>query len=345
MLEFNAGTFNSGGNHVGDVDGRESSAQSRSSNALLSREAGYSVAQKCLEIQSAAELADPSLRRGKHITLHPDAWSWYVGAIGEREVGRYLEALGPDWTVRHSVPIGEGTTDIDHLVIGPGGVFALNTKRHADASIWVGDRVLRVSNQNQPYMRRSRAEAADASARLSARVGFTVPVTAVLVFVRPSSFKDGREGDRTAPIVVTADRLVPWLSQQITSPASPQQLAAVRRAADDPSTWHIDPAAADTFRVMERFRRLVAAVGPPPPPPIVTNGSFVYPPVVESSSSVSRSRASSSRPSKREIARRARRTEDLIKLGLLLIGGLTFPLWGPGLLQAFTSALTSSLSP
>lgn len=322
------------------IDGGTEPVAPQGASPLLSRRPGYAVAQKCIEIQAAAELADPSLRGGKRTTLHPDAWSWYVGAIGEREVGRLLATLGPEWTVRHSVPIGAGTADIDHLVIGPGGVFALNTKRHADANIWVGDRVLRVNNQNQPYLGRSRAEAADASRRLSARVGYTVPVTAVLVFVRPDSFKDGREGDRTNPIVVTAEQLVPWLAQQSRSGASPEQLDAVRVIADDPATWHIDPTVADTFRVMERFERLVAAVGPPPPPPVEQNGALVYPPSNERHYESPRSSRPPRRPSKREEARRARRTEDLIKLVLLLIGGLSFPLWGPSLIAAVIAALT-----
>lgn len=308
-------------------------------SVLSSREAGYSVAKKCLEVQAAAELADPALRQADHITLHPNAWSWYVGAIGEAEVGRFLATLGPEWMVRHALPIGAGTADIDHLVDGPGGVFAINTKRHADANIWVGDRVLRVNNQNQPYLDRSRAEARDASKRLSARVGFLVPVTPVLVFVRPDSVKDAREGDRTAPIVVTADQLVPWLSQQTRSRASAEQLDAVRTAADDPSIWHVDPTAADTFRVMERFRRLVAAVGPPPPPPVTAEGRLVSPPVHVSSSRPSPSRAPLRRPSQREAARQARRTEDLIKLVLLIVAGLSFPLWGPALIAAMTAAL------
>ncbi|WP_439565637.1 nuclease-related domain-containing protein [Microcella sp.] len=307
-------------------------------SALVSREPGYSVAQKCLEVQAAAELADPSLHRGNQVTLHPDAWSWYVGAIGEREVGQLLSTLGPDWMIRHAVPIGAGTADVDHLVIGPGGVFALNTKRHEKAKIWVGDRVLRVNNQNQRYLDRSLAEARDASARLSRRVGFRVPVTPVLVFVGPDTLKDAREGDRTAPIVVVADHLVPWLRQQSNSGATQEQLDAVRAAADDPATWHIDPSAADTFRVMERFRRLVAAVGAPPPPPVTAQGKLVYPPARSSSSRPPRTTTRS--PSQREMARRARRTEDLIKLVVLVIAGLSFPVWGPAFIAALTAAVT-----
>ncbi len=320
---------------------RDTSEESRLRlSPLSSRDAGYSVAKKCLEVQAAAELADPSLRRGKDVTLHPEAWSWYVGAIGEAEVGRLLSALGPEWMVRHAVPIGTGTADIDHLVIGPGGVFALNTKRHADSSIWVGDRVLRVNNQNMPYLDRARNEARDASRRLSARVGFLVPVTAVLVFVGADSVRDAREGDRTSPVVIVGDELVPWLRKQPMSGATEAQLDAVRAAADEPSTWHVDPSAADTLRVMERFRRFAAAVGSPPPPPVTEDGRLVYPHLSSASVRSARSTAPRGRPSQREMRRRARRTEDLIKLVLLILAGLSFPIWGPSLIAALTAAMT-----
>jgi len=77
--------------------------------ALGSRAAGYAVAQKCLEVQAAAEERDPSLKTEKRVILHDDARSWFVGALGEMEVGRMLSALGAEWFVRHAVPIGAGT--------------------------------------------------------------------------------------------------------------------------------------------------------------------------------------------------------------------------------------------
>ncbi|BDZ50137.1 hypothetical protein GCM10025867_23780 [Frondihabitans sucicola] len=53
---------------------------------------------------------------------------WFVDALGEIEVAERLRALGTRgeaWRVLHSVPIGAGTSDIDHVVIGPAGVFTL----------------------------------------------------------------------------------------------------------------------------------------------------------------------------------------------------------------------------
>ncbi|MEU9341802.1 nuclease-related domain-containing protein [Streptomyces sp. NPDC048278] len=54
--------------------------------------------------------------------------SWYAGLEGERRVGRELERLSSfGWRVLHSVEKINGG-DIDHLLIGPGGVFAINTE-------------------------------------------------------------------------------------------------------------------------------------------------------------------------------------------------------------------------
>jgi len=48
------------------------------------------------------------------------------GAEGERKVGAILEGLGPDWHVLHGVWLGRG--DIDHVLVGPGGTFTIETK-------------------------------------------------------------------------------------------------------------------------------------------------------------------------------------------------------------------------
>ena len=48
------------------------------------------------------------------------------GAEGERKVGAILEGLGPDWHVLHGVWLGHG--DIDHVLVGPGGAFTIETK-------------------------------------------------------------------------------------------------------------------------------------------------------------------------------------------------------------------------
>jgi hypothetical protein len=118
-----------------------------------------------------------------------DERNWRVGTRGEVKVGRQLEKLGDGWHRIHAVPVGENGSDIDHVVIGPAGVFTLNTKRHPGAKAWVGERAVMVNGHKTDYLRNSRYEAARSRKLLSDACGFQVSVTPVIVFVDLDSFK------------------------------------------------------------------------------------------------------------------------------------------------------------
>jgi hypothetical protein len=92
-----------------------------------------------------------------------------------------------NWSVLSSIVKRNGA-DIDHLVIGPPGVFTINTKHHRDAREWVGDNMVKVNNFKHPdYLRNSRHEAASAAKILTGSVVIDVAVTPVLAFVGASS--------------------------------------------------------------------------------------------------------------------------------------------------------------
>jgi hypothetical protein len=61
-------------------------------------------------------------------TFEPRADRWAQGAAGERRVGAVLDEVGPEWRVLHGVWLGRG--DIDHVLVGPGGTFTIETKSH-----------------------------------------------------------------------------------------------------------------------------------------------------------------------------------------------------------------------
>ncbi|MGW4699469.1 nuclease-related domain-containing protein [Streptomyces sp. NPDC004285] len=115
----------------------------------------------------------------------PSDWdSWYIGLEGERRVGRELKRLAPlGWRVLHGIEKRNGG-DIDHLLIGPGGVFSINTKTHRGASVWVGDTMAKVNGgKPHPYAAASKAEAEYVRGVLGRYCHFDVPVEPVLVFV------------------------------------------------------------------------------------------------------------------------------------------------------------------
>ena len=98
--------------------------------SLVSRAPGYAVMGEVLRRQETVPSRSAPARFFGLSPLHPDSVSWYWGALGEMAVGRELSKLGPEWMVLHAVPVGSGDSDIDHVLIGPPGVFTINTKHH-----------------------------------------------------------------------------------------------------------------------------------------------------------------------------------------------------------------------
>ncbi|GGG71442.1 hypothetical protein GCM10011374_40150 [Kocuria dechangensis] len=170
--------------------------------------------------------------------LSDEARPWFKGAIGEIAVGRLLTQLGPTWTVLHAVPVGTHGTDIDHVLIGSGGVFTLNTKNHSGQPVWVAGRTLMVAGQKQHHIPRAHSEAARASKLLTTAVGEPVPVRAVLVLVSPKSLTVKQQP--TGVTVLTDRQLVRWLRRRRPI-LTPDMITRITSVAERPGTWHNNP--------------------------------------------------------------------------------------------------------
>jgi hypothetical protein len=61
----------------------------------------------------------------------PDARAWRRGAAGERRTARLLSPLERHgWAVLHDLAVPGSRANIDHLAIGPGGVFVIDSKQY-----------------------------------------------------------------------------------------------------------------------------------------------------------------------------------------------------------------------
>ena len=61
----------------------------------------------------------------------PDAVAWRRGAAGERRTARLLSPLERHgWAVLHDLAVPGSRANIDHLVIGPGGLFVIDSKHY-----------------------------------------------------------------------------------------------------------------------------------------------------------------------------------------------------------------------
>ena len=169
--------------------------------------------------------------------LHTDERAWRIGAIGEEKVADQCKKLAnadPRWRFVHAVPVGDRGSDIDHVVIGPGGVFTMNAKHHPRAKIWVGGDTLMVNGQRQPYVRNSRHEAQRASRLLSAACDLDVPVEGVIVPVRASEVKVKTWPDGVH--VVSHHQVARWLRMR-REVLDQARIDVIYEAARRPATW------------------------------------------------------------------------------------------------------------
>ena len=110
----------------------------------------------------------------------PDAGAWRRGAAGERRTAHLLGHLGRQgWAVLHDLAIPGSQANLDHLVIGPGGVFVIDSKQYRgrlqfdpSGRLWHGRYPL------TPVLRAVEFEA-DQAARVLADRQVVVPIVAV----------------------------------------------------------------------------------------------------------------------------------------------------------------------
>ncbi|GAA2753696.1 nuclease-related domain-containing protein [Amnibacterium kyonggiense] len=166
--------------------------------------------------------------------IAPEARPWFTGAIGERAVAARLTGLPAGWTVLHSLPVGRNGADIDHLVVGPGGVFTVNTKHHVDASVWVAGRTVLVNGSSSPIVQKAEAEARRIDRIVGGVLADPPAVRPVVAVVGAKRMRVTRS-PRTAE-VLRAEQLRRFLRSQPERLSAAEVRALVARF-EDPATW------------------------------------------------------------------------------------------------------------
>lgn len=149
---------------------------------------------------------------GRLFDVKTDERAWRLGRQGEELVARELAKLPAGWHSLHAVEVGSRGSDVDHVVVGPAGVFTVNAKHHPQGKVWVGGNTVMVNGQRQPYVRNSRHEAQRAGKLLSRAAGFRVDVRGVIAVV---TAQDIKIKEQPADVHIVARRqLRKWLIQQ-----------------------------------------------------------------------------------------------------------------------------------
>jgi hypothetical protein len=172
---------------------------------------------------------EPGTRRvaGQHVRAQANAKSWKrffggsfkrdyegwaQGAEGEEVVGQILEGLRErGWFVIHDVSFGRG--NIDHIVVGPGGIFTIETKSRG-GKVWpdhLDEKML-----NQAYAEKKSLEKIT-----------MLEVQALLVFSR--AYIVGKGIARRRGVVVLSSRSLTWFFSKQAATISPERAEVIYR--------------------------------------------------------------------------------------------------------------------
>jgi Nuclease-related domain len=156
----------------------------------------------------------------------PDAVAWRRGAAGERRTARLLGPLERQgWVVLHDLAVPGSAANIDHLAIGPGGIFVIDSKQYRgrlqlnpSGQLWHGryplDSTLRAVSFE-----------ADRAAQVLADPQVVVPIVAVHGVQVPW----GKVVTQGVPVV--SARRLPSMLRSLPAVLGPERVAAVAQQA------------------------------------------------------------------------------------------------------------------
>lgn len=171
----------------------------------------------------------------------------YRAALGELAVGQMLNQLGPQWDTLHAVPVDELSGQLDHLVIGPSGVFALFTENYPGQDIRVSGESMTIAGRAVDDIPAVRRLAEGAAEHLSDAAGRTIPVEPVIVVIDETRLIVRGQPDGVT--IVPAKHLLRLLARPERLLAG-SEVAYVSDVADRAATWQ------STFTSPERALQL-----------------------------------------------------------------------------------------
>ncbi|WP_406830264.1 nuclease-related domain-containing protein [Pedococcus sp. KACC 23699] len=201
---------------------------------LATNRAGAEARERALAARGAAPVKTVFARV---LGVHTNERAWRIGADGEEKVAAQLAKVAKKdqrWRFLHAVPVGNRGSDIDHIIVGPGGVFTANAKHHPGAKIWVGGNTFMVNGAKQPYIRNARHEAQRAAKILGDACGFPVFVEGLIITVNASDVTVKAQPDGV--IVVPRMQVAKWLPR-LGDILTMEDIDAIYDVARRSTTW------------------------------------------------------------------------------------------------------------
>jgi hypothetical protein len=166
--------------------------------------------------------------------LSPDERAQRARIKAEQKLRHQLDDLPDAWFVLHSVDIGDAGRHIDHVVIGPGGVFTLNVDHQPGVKVWVSEHQVLMNGAETEHLRHARFQARRSGALLTDACGFHVAAQSLLILIGAAEVQTT---SRPAEVHVrTEHEIRDWLCRQ-PNRLDADTVVAIRDRAGRFETW------------------------------------------------------------------------------------------------------------
>ncbi|MET1044999.1 MAG: nuclease-related domain-containing protein [Microbacteriaceae bacterium] len=205
------------------------------SEALRIGTAGYETMRACLTAQEVAPARRSARARWFGIDpLTPSARPLFYRAVAERRVGLLLEELGGQWDVLHAIPRTDPDQPLEHLIVGPPGVFVLRGYDLGAGDVWLRGATL-VARRHRQSLDDLQEQAEYASRMLGLATALPIEVRPIAVLLDPGRVWARPDG---AGLIVLSNReLVTWLLSR-PSRYCGDEIVALSVAAETAATWN-----------------------------------------------------------------------------------------------------------
>jgi hypothetical protein len=171
-------------------------------------------------------LAAMAVGWGLRFRPSPDAIAWRRGAAGEQRTARLLGPLERQgWVILHDLAVPGSPAHLDHLVIGPGGVFVVDSKQYRgrlqldpSGQLWHGRYPLTAALRTVSFE-------ADRAAQVLADPQVVVPIVAV----HGAKVPWGKVVTQGVPVV--SARRLPSMLRTLPAVLGPERVAALAHQA------------------------------------------------------------------------------------------------------------------
>lgn len=164
------------------------------------------------------------------VQASPAEQAWRKGASGERQVGRVLDSLQSSGvSTLHDRKLPGSAANVDHVVVGPSGVFTIETKSYTGRmTVRANGTQIWVSGRNRSSVLDQARRQAHVIEALLAGTGIDIPIHPVVCFVDTSlpMFSPKQVGGVT---ICTLDNLARRIRQFPNPPLSSVAMTAILR--------------------------------------------------------------------------------------------------------------------